>query len=40
MYELEMLVNKMKCLDVGMLDEPNNRVPVFCMVRKFPSFSF
>lgn len=37
MYELEMLVNKMKCLDVEILQEPNNRVPMFCVMRKFPS---
>ena len=40
MYELEMLVNKMTCFDVEKLPEPNNRVPVFCMLRQFPSSRF
>lgn len=37
MYQLEMLVNKMKCLDVEMLQEPNSRDP---MVGTFASLLF
>lgn len=40
MYELEMLVNKMNCLHVEMLAEPNSRGSVFSIVGKYPSLLF
>ena len=40
MSELELLVNKMKCLHMEMLPESNSRGPVFSMVGKFPSLLF
>lgn len=36
MYKVEMLINKMKCLDVEMLQEPNSRETL----GMFPSLLF
>lgn len=40
MYKVEMLINKMKYLDVEMLQELNSRDPMISMVGMLPSLLF